>query len=65
MVLFMAGEPAAGPRLSLAPQWNVPASGGIEVVEIPGNHYSILRFPHVEEPARALNVRLDRAAVPA
>jgi thioesterase domain-containing protein len=40
--------------------WKVLATGGIEVHEIPGNHFNIVKEPHVAELARKLNDCLAR-----
>jgi amino acid adenylation domain-containing protein len=40
--------------------WEGVATGGLEVVEVPGRHETILRRPYVEIVAQQLRERLDR-----
>ncbi len=59
LILFKAGE-----SLSEEPQapdlgWGGLAAGGLEIHEIGGNHYSILREPHVEALADRLTEVLE------
>ncbi len=54
----------AGEPLSEEPQapdlgWGGLAEGGVEVDEIPGDHYSILREPNVQALADRLRETLD------
>jgi amino acid adenylation domain-containing protein len=42
--------------------WGRVASGGVEISEVPGDHYTVLRSPNVGELARRLESRLGRAA---
>ncbi|MCP4653941.1 MAG: hypothetical protein GY856_00840, partial [bacterium] len=64
LVLFKAGERLS--RKSEAPDlgWGELAEGGVEIHEIGGNHYSILRDPHVEVLADCLKEALDPARAP-
>ncbi len=59
LVLFKAGEGLA--KASEAPDlgWGELAEGGLEIREIGGNHYSILRDPYVEELAAGLREVLE------
>lgn len=41
--------------------WVPLAGGGIEILPVPGNHSSMLSFPHVNFLAKALNRRLSAA----
>ncbi len=64
LVLFKAGE-----RLSQAPEasdlgWGELVGGGLEIREVEGNHYSMLREPHVEVLADGLREVLDAARAP-
>ncbi len=40
--------------------WQSLATGGVEVVEVPGNHQSMIESPHVTLLAEELNQRLNR-----
>jgi thioesterase domain-containing protein len=40
--------------------WAALAAGGLTVHSIPGDHYSILRYPHVEELSERLQEALER-----
>ena len=40
--------------------WRPLAGGGLEIVEVPGNHGSMLQLPHVNELARAVRHVLER-----
>ena len=48
------GDPSLG--------WSGLATGGLEVVEVPGCHYTLLRPPHVEALAGRLAGLLERGA---
>ncbi|MCP4661368.1 MAG: alpha/beta fold hydrolase, partial [bacterium] len=62
LVLFKAGErlsqKAEAPDLG----WGELAAGGLEIREVGGNHYSILREPNVEALADGLKEVLDPAS---
>ncbi len=64
LVLFKAVErhtsPAEAPDLG----WGELAEGGLEIHEVEGNHYSILREPNVEVLADGLREVLDPARAP-
>ncbi len=59
LVLFKAGErlspKAEAPDLG----WGELAAGGLEIREVEGNHYSILREPHVKVLAAGLREVLE------
>jgi thioesterase domain-containing protein/acyl carrier protein len=42
--------------------WRPLAKGGVEVHELPGDHHSMLRAPHVERLAQRLRASLDSAS---
>ena len=41
--------------------WNFLATGGIEIINIPGNHLDIVKDPHVRVLAEKLKVSIDKA----
>jgi len=45
--------------------WERFADGGLEVVDVPGNHHSMLAPPHVDRVADLLNAALDEQLAPA
>ncbi len=55
----------AGATAATARAWLTLLPGDAGVVEIPGNHYSVVRAPHVHELARVLRHALDEAEGPA
>jgi thioesterase domain-containing protein/NAD(P)-dependent dehydrogenase (short-subunit alcohol dehydrogenase family) len=60
-VLFRAAEqpPWAPPGSTLG--WNEWIKGPLEVREVPGDHYTMVRKPHVQALAEQLRVQLDTA----
>ncbi|RPH53697.1 non-ribosomal peptide synthetase, partial [bacterium] len=42
-------------------EWRRIAAGGLEVLEVPGDHYTLLQEPRVGDLAAALRAHLDRA----
>jgi amino acid adenylation domain-containing protein len=42
--------------------WRALALGGVDVLEVPGDHYSMVREPHVQVLAERLRARLQDAA---
>ncbi|MCP4657009.1 MAG: amino acid adenylation domain-containing protein, partial [bacterium] len=61
LVLFKAGEsPAKEPPASDL-GWGELAEAGVEVYEVPGNHYSMMREPNVHALAKRLAEVLDPA----
>ncbi|MDI1480355.1 amino acid adenylation domain-containing protein [Polyangium sp. y55x31] len=63
ITVFWAGErrPGAVPRTA----WSEVTTGPVEEVVVAGNHFSMLREPHVGPLARELARRLDAATSPA
>jgi amino acid adenylation domain-containing protein len=57
VLLFTAGDEAAG-RRDPTLGWRDLAPGGLSLCSLPGNHYTIVRSPAVEEIAAALGTRL-------
>jgi thioesterase domain-containing protein len=41
--------------------WGRLAAGGVEIEVVPGNHYTMLRKPHVEAVGECLTTCLDEA----
>jgi len=41
--------------------WGRVASGGVEVIEVPGDHFSLLSAPHVDQVATQLQALLEAA----
>jgi thioesterase domain-containing protein len=65
VTLFEAAGTAADPRFDAALGWRPYVSGGVEVHEVPGSHFTIMREPHVGELARLLRegIAEDRSAL--
>jgi thioesterase domain-containing protein len=62
VTLFFSDEVRnARGRRELTMGWDKLAAGGVEVHEIPGDHLSLLRAPHVQTLARKLEDCIDRA----
>jgi len=64
VTLFQASNPpfgSAGSAADLAADWLSVALDGVEVREIPGDHFAIMREPHVKVLADQLNECLLRA----
>jgi len=61
VTLFRAALGTA-PRPDATYGWRSLATGGVEVHEVPGDHYSIVREPHVRVLSDLLRARLDDAA---
>jgi amino acid adenylation domain-containing protein len=61
VVLFAAGEarPPQDPTLG----WGAWVGDGLQVERVPGDHYTMLRSPHVRILAERLRARLDEAKV--
>jgi amino acid adenylation domain-containing protein/non-ribosomal peptide synthase protein (TIGR01720 family) len=57
-----AGQAGDGGRQDPVAAWTALAAGGAAVHRLPGDHYSILRPPHLAELAAALDACLSRAA---
>ncbi len=45
--------------------WKTLASGGVEVIDVPGDHQSMIKPPHVELLATQLQSRLSKTMTPA
>jgi thioesterase domain-containing protein len=64
VTLFTAQE-----RLIHGPEplaaWSNLARAGVQVCDIPGNHYSIFRHPHVQTLAQQLKASLTRESAKA
>ncbi len=52
---------AAEGRAEAGEGWGAYAGGGLEVEEVPGDHYAVMREPHVRVLAERLRVALARA----
>ncbi|HYW73053.1 MAG TPA: amino acid adenylation domain-containing protein, partial [Pyrinomonadaceae bacterium] len=55
VTLFQASDPHFGSPANLAADWRSVARDGVEVREIPGDHFAIMRDPHVKVLAEQLN----------
>jgi thioesterase domain-containing protein len=62
VVTFSASE--SPPEGSPAERWWALASAGVRTVEVPGDHYTMLRPPHVARLAAALDAELRAAVEP-
>ena len=60
VTLFRAAG-ATAPQPDPTCGWRSLATGGVEVHEVPGDHYSIVREPHVRVLSDLLRTRLDDA----
>lgn len=58
VTLFMTGDRITD---DLQRGWSALVTGGFEIQQIPGNHHSALKEPHVRVLAEKLNACLDRA----
>jgi thioesterase domain-containing protein/acyl carrier protein len=61
VTLFRAGERFAGTDQDPAMGWGELAAGGLEIYEVPGDHYTMVREPHVQALAERLRSCLDKA----
>jgi len=60
-ILFRANYPVAdAPDRSLG--WASAVRGGLEIVDVPGDHFTLVEEPHVQVLARELALRIDRLA---
>ncbi|MCP4658832.1 MAG: non-ribosomal peptide synthetase, partial [bacterium] len=64
LVLFKAGERLSKKAEAPDLEWGGLAEGGVEIHEVGGNHYSILREPDVEALADGLKEVLNPARAP-
>jgi thioesterase domain-containing protein len=60
VTLFRASD-QPDPRLPLDLGWAPLAEGGVEVFEVPGDHYSIFGEPNIQILAERLHARLERS----
>jgi hypothetical protein len=58
--LFWANEDLRG-TYDVEAGWNFLARGGVDVINIPGNHLDIVKDPHVQVLAGKLKVCIDEA----
>jgi len=63
VAIFSAAERGAGPLSPNIHHWRGLIRGELEVLEIPGNHTTMLQEPHVRRLASALSALLEGAAV--
>ena len=63
VTLFRAAEAAAQPPDPTF-GWRGLAAGGVEVHEVPGDHDTMVREPHVRVLAERLGAQLERAGHP-
>ncbi len=62
VTLFQTDEVYAGrSERDLAPGWRALATGGVELHRVPGNHYTVVRPPHVAALAERLRACLEAA----
>lgn len=61
VVLFQSSEQSEEDRRNSTMNWIKLAAGGVEIHVIPGNHYTIVRRPHVQILAQRLKIHLDEA----
>lgn len=64
MILFKASETLTESGSDPAADWIPLALDGIEVREIPGNHYTMMREPHVKVLAGQLSECLRHISTP-
>ncbi|HEY0404990.1 MAG TPA: amino acid adenylation domain-containing protein, partial [Pyrinomonadaceae bacterium] len=67
LTLLLASERAAAANEDIARRWHELAQGGLRVYQLPGDHYTLLRSPHVEVLSQHLTAcitgaQLSRAA---
>ena len=62
VTLFWASEDLRG-SYDVEAGWNFLATGGTEIINIPGNHLDIVKDPHVRVLAEKLKVSIDKALV--
>ncbi|HEX7956811.1 MAG TPA: thioesterase domain-containing protein, partial [Pyrinomonadaceae bacterium] len=61
LALLRASEPAGDDAGDESLGWNDLTAGAAEICRVPGDHYSMLREPHVGRLAEELEARLARA----
>jgi thioesterase domain-containing protein len=60
--LYLAEHTVAARGGEILDGWREAAAGGVEVVTLPGDHYSLLRRPQAERLAAELTAGLARLA---
>jgi len=60
VTLFKANEPSTGSAGDTAADWEGLALDGVDVREIPGDHFTMMREPHVRVLAEQLNECLQQ-----
>nr|MDP9121156.1 thioesterase domain-containing protein [Acidobacteriota bacterium] len=63
LLFCAASQPATAAHLSSALDWDRWIEGALEVREVPGDHYSLLRPPAVQQLAQEIAARLTQPAV--
>ena len=63
LLLLRARRPEGARGLGPDSGWGSLVTGGIEVVEIEGDHYSLLRSPRVARLAREIEARLGTSSI--
>jgi aspartate racemase len=61
VTVFPAAESAAEFALDARRVWGALATGGLNVHQLPGNHYTILNRPQVETLSALLKIRIEAA----
>jgi amino acid adenylation domain-containing protein len=61
ITLIRTGEPALDGEDGGSFGWDELAPGGVRLYRVPGNHMTLLRYPHLPAVAAALREALDRA----
>jgi aspartate racemase len=60
IVLFQASEPLAGAAENYTKGWAELAAQGVELRPVPGNHYTMIKEPHVRVLAESLSACFDQ-----
>jgi thioesterase domain-containing protein len=60
IVLFQASEPLAGAAEDYTKGWAELAAQGVELRPVPGNHYTMIKEPHVRVLAESLSACFDQ-----
>ena len=61
VTLFRVNEERVGRPEEPTLGWQRLARGGVEIIEVPGTHTSLILEPHVRTLAKELNAALDRS----
>ena len=64
LVVFLASETPAVDRESIVGIWRSLAREGVEVVSVPGDHYTMLQDPHVIDLARRVQEEIESVKNP-